>query len=240
MRRGNGTGTLRGMADLLIAEELFLLTHDDETGKTSSSTMSPDTATAGALLLDLAEHGAMTIDEKKKVHVTDQPLAHPLLEQARAVIAGDGKVRSVSHWISYLPSKLKKIQEQVGGSLAARGILEREEHKSLGLFTTVRWPERDPAPERQLRAGLADVLVRGASPTAHQELLIPLLQGQNLVRTLVEKDDRAAAKATAKALSKAAKEGKLVSSTVSRTVQATQAAVMTTIMVPAIVATSSS
>lgn len=223
------------MADLLIAEELFLLTHDDESGKTTSAALSNDTATAGALLLDLAEHGVMTIDDKKKVHVVAEPVAHPLLARAQSVIAGDAKVRSVSHWVSALPSKLKKVQGQVGDSLVAQGVLNRDEGKVLGLFTTVRWPERDPAPERQLRAGLADVLVRGASPTPHQELLIPLLQGQNLVHTLVDKDDRKAAKARAKQLTDAAKAGKLVSSTVSQTVQATQAAVMVAVMVPVIV-----
>ncbi|WP_460603352.1 GOLPH3/VPS74 family protein [Jatrophihabitans fulvus] len=222
---------------LLIAEELFLLTHDDESGKARGLT--PNEAVAGALLLDLAEAGVMKVDDRKRVLVTGEPCGHPLLDEAQAVIGADDKPRSVSHWVGRLPYKLKKIDQRVGRSLVDRGILGREERKTLGLFTTVRWPESDPAPERALRAGLADVLARGVTPTEHQGLLVPLLTTQDLIPKLVEKDDRGAARKRAKQITKDAKEGRIVSAAVSQAVQATQAAVMAAVVASTTVVTTS-
>lgn len=44
------------MSDLLLTEQLFLLTHDDESGK-SRAPMAYGSALAGALLLDLGDEG---------------------------------------------------------------------------------------------------------------------------------------------------------------------------------------
>lgn len=219
---------------LLLAEELFLLMHDDESGKASTATLSPDAALAGALLLDLAEAEAIEVDDKT-VRVTGRS-DDPLLAAALEALADTSKPKSVSHWVQRLPGKLKPLQTTVGESLVARGVLEQQRGKVLGVFPTTRWPERDPAPERELRAGLADVLVRGVTPTPHQAMLVPLLSSLDLVKHVVEKDDRKQARATAREIGKAAKDGKLVSNAVSQTVANTQMALLLVIMTPAVTA----
>jgi len=222
------------MDALLITEELFLLTHDDETGK-ADNLVAGAVAFAGALLLDLAEQGLVQADGKKLVPV-GSTATHPLLAEAAAELAASKKPRDARHWVDRLPRVLKPFEDKIGTSLVERGVLRREDGKALGLFKYTKWPERDPEPERRLRAGLADVLGRGAQPTPRQELLIPLLATMGYVPKLVAKDERKAAKARAKEITDAAKDGSLVSSAVSQSVAATQSAVLAAVMTPMIAA----
>lgn len=222
------------MTSLLIAEELFLLTHDDESGKASMTALASDNAYAGALLLDLAERGAVRL-EGDHVMVTGDATGDALLDDVRETLSGD-EPRSVSAWISRLPGRLKHLRDRVGESLVRRGVLEEQRGKVLGMFPTTRWPERDPEPERAVRAGLHDVLVRGVTPTAHQAMLVVLVQTQALVPKLVAKDERRTAAATAERLAADAKAGRLFSASVTEAINDIQSAVLLACLTPTIVA----
>ncbi len=113
-------------APLLLAEELFLLAHDDESGK-SDNTMGLTNGLAGALLLDLAADERVTASGKDLSAVGSAP-AHPLLAAAHAEIVASAKSRAASHWVGRLPAALKPLDQQVGRSLAERGVLS-EQHK---------------------------------------------------------------------------------------------------------------
>ena len=101
---------------LLLAEELFLLAHDDESGK-SDNTMGLTNGLAGALLLDLAADERLTASGKDLTAVGSAP-AHRLLAAAHAEIADSAKSRTASYWVGRLPAALKPLDQQVGRSLA--------------------------------------------------------------------------------------------------------------------------
>jgi hypothetical protein len=220
------------MKDLLIAEQLFLLAHDDESGR-ANSVLAIDKGYAGALLLDLAAEGLLTADGKA-LRAVEGSTSHPLLSTARDHIAASDKLRKPEHWVNKLPSAMKPLAEQIGRSLVERGILDERQHKAIGLFPTTTWPEVDPAPERELRNQLDLVLVKGTEPTPRLALLIALLRALQLVDKLVDRSSRKEARTRAKDIAEHATDASGVPDAVSKAVQGVQAAVLAAVMVPVI------
>ncbi|HEY8721573.1 GOLPH3/VPS74 family protein [Pengzhenrongella sp.] len=223
------------MTALLLAEELFLLAHDDESGK-PGAVLALDNALAGALLLDLAAVELVHAEGKSLTAVEGTP-AHPLLAAAHAELLASDAKRTAQHWVNHLPKALKPLRDQVGRSLAERGVLSEERGKILGIFDTVRWPEIDPAPEHELRSRLKHVLVYGNEAEARTELLIALLSPLGLVREVVDKQHRKQAEHRAKDISQHSATAGPTSAAVARSVQAVQAAIVAAAIVPVIAVT---
>lgn len=225
------------MTALLLAEELFLLTHDDESGK-PSATMALDNGLAGALLLDLVETGAARAEGKSLVPTAAEP-SHPLLIAAQRVLRGSEKPRTAAHWVQHLPQSLKPMATTVGESLAVRGVLTERHRKVLGIFPTTEWPEVDPTPERELRQRLRRVLVDGEDADGRTGLLIALLQPLSLVRGVVGRGSARQAEARAKEIVKTTVDAAVTSSAVADSVRSVQAAIISAAVVPSVVAATS-
>jgi len=222
------------MTPLLLAEEIFLLTHHDESGK-ASGTLALDNGLAGALLLDLAAQ-ELVAAEGKEITAVAGTASHPLLATAHAELLHSDKPRTAQYWVSRLPRALRPIGSKVGQSLAERGVLNEERHKVLGLFPATRWPELDATPELELRRRLRGVLVDDADPDPNTALLVSLLSPLGLVRPLVDKEHRKHADSRAKGIAKDCAAATATSAAVSRSVQAVQTAIMVAVMVPTITA----
>ncbi|WP_224392973.1 GPP34 family phosphoprotein [Pseudonocardia sp. ICBG1293] len=184
------------MTDLLLSEELLLIGLDDESGKARG--MFNPASLHGALLCDLVERGAVTVDDRNKVVPAAAAPGHPALAAVHETITADPRPRSVSHWTGMLPSRHPKPAELVALRLVADGVLAREEGRVLGLFRTVRMPETDPGPERALRERLRSVLVQGTTPSPHDALLVALLHSTHQVRAAVSGVDTAQRRAAEK------------------------------------------
>ncbi|MEJ8278244.1 GOLPH3/VPS74 family protein [Pseudonocardia spirodelae] len=220
------------MGDLLLSEELLLIGLHDDTGK-PAGWFDPQRL-HGALLCDLIERGAVTVDERKKVHPAAVP-EHPALRAVYDTVAGSSAPRSVAHWTSTLPWKHTKPAELVAGRLVERGVLAREEGRVLGLFRTTRLPEADPGPERALRERLRAVLVTGTTPTAHDALLVALLHGTHQVRAALDGVDgpqRRAGEKRAKEIAKGLQDDPVLKAQYDAAVLA---AVMTTVATTVVV-----
>lgn len=220
------------MTTLLLAEQLFLLTHDDRSGR-AHATVALDNGLAGALLLDLAHEGLLLTSDKAMTAVPGTP-SHPLLSVAHGTILKSEKPRSAQYWVTHLPRSMKPLGKRVGQSLAGRGVLSEDRRKVIGLFPATRWPEVDPGPERRLREILISVLVTNVSPDRRTALLISLLRPMGLVRGIVDKEHRKSAQARAKEIAAASADGTGVPKAVAKSVAAAQAAVLTAVMMPVI------
>lgn len=218
------------MVDLLLAEELFLLAHDDASGK-GDGTVAIDNGYAGALLLELASDGLVVLEDKV-LRAAPGSAPHPLLAEAHDRLAESEKLRKSEYWVNRLPAALKPLDVKLGQSLVQRGVLTEQRGKRLGLFKTTSWPEVDPAPERDLRARLSAVLAQGVEPDPHSALLISLLSALNAINGLVEKPDRRVARKRAKEIADRTADGAAVSAAVAKSVQAVQAAVLVAVMIP--------
>jgi hypothetical protein len=225
------------MTMLLLAEEIFLLTHNAESGKASGE-LALDNGLAGALLLDLAADELIDVDGKAITAVAGTA-RHPLLAKAHAALLGSDRPRSAQYWVNRLPGALKPLSSQVGQSLAERGALAEHHRKILGVIPTTSWPEVDPGPERELRQRLTGVLVTGAEPDTRTALLISLLSPLGLIPPLVDRADRKQAESRAKGIAATTTTAASTSAAVSRAVHAVQAGIVVAAIMPSIAATTS-
>jgi hypothetical protein len=223
------------MTALMLAEEIFLLAHNEESGR-ANGTLALDNGLAGALLLDLAAEELLAADGKALTAVAGTA-SHPLLASAHAELLRSDKPRTAQHWVNRLPAALKPLRSQVGQSLAERGVLTEQHRKVLGLFPSTSWPEVDPTPERDLRHRLSCVLVEDAEPDPHTALLVSLLIPLALVRGLIQKEHRKHAESRAKDIARECATATATSAAVSRSVQAVQSAIMVAVIIPAITTT---
>jgi hypothetical protein len=203
---------------MLLAEELLLLLLDDEKGTVSAT--AANAGLAGALLLDLVEAGRLNEDMSR---IGSEPSEPALAAAWRAI----DEPKPAKHWVSKLPGRLKPIKGTIADGLVARGVLDERRHKTLGLFSSTRYPELDPGPETELRARLRRVLVDGAEPDPRTVSLLGLLVPLDLVKRVVSRGERKAAVARAKALAERGAVGDAVGAAVEAEVMAAVMAAIT-------------
>lgn len=223
------------MTDLLLAEELFLIAHG-ASGK-ESYVEALVTGYAGALLLDLADQDLLTVSDDKRLTASPGTPTHPLLAAAYGELVASDKRHRSDYWLNRLTTRLRPLDTRLGQSLVARGVLAEQHDKVLGLFGRTIWPERDPEPERRLRAQLVSVLVQQVPPTHRQAMLIALLSALGAESIAVDRSDRRAANRRAKQIAKSTVEGDAVGQAISHAVHATQSAVITAIVASTVTTT---
>ncbi|WP_446214523.1 GOLPH3/VPS74 family protein [Micromonospora sp. IBSANI012] len=184
---------------MLIADEFFLIAHNDSRGKAKLHPAATGLGLAGTLLGELILFGQITVSGGLVTVVDRRPppdaLAHTVLDQ----LIGESQHQSVRTWLSFLA---QTATTSVGERLARAGVLRRQESRRL-LRTSVSyvpidlnvvaWPatrlrallERpDPpgVPDAVLlglvcAAGLSREVLWSAGPRAHHRLgvLIPAL-----------------------------------------------------------------
>ncbi|MEU9075179.1 GPP34 family phosphoprotein [Kitasatospora sp. NPDC004745] len=164
-----------------LAEELMLLSLDDESGVAKDGS-SAGWAVAGGLLADLALAGRIAVEEGR-ITVTDPtPTGEPLLDERLERLAewvgrkAPGKAKATD-WLTkdHLTAVRATVQR-----LCERGLVVEERHRVLGLFPVRRYPEADGSVERELRARLADVIRHHVTPDVRTATLIALLHSARL------------------------------------------------------------
>ena len=169
---------------MILAEDVLLLLLNDVSGKAVVDRTRLDLALAGAVLLDLATTGRVDVTGRGeqvkagRLVVRDgRPTGDEVLDRALAQItaAGPKKPESV------LPTLAKGLRAGLLSRLTGQGILRAQEGRVLGIFPTHTWPAIDSGHERELRAGLQDVLVAGRAPAPREAALVALLHSINQV-----------------------------------------------------------
>ncbi|HET6864409.1 MAG TPA: GPP34 family phosphoprotein [Solirubrobacteraceae bacterium] len=186
--------------NLILAEETLLIALDDRKGRDTSQWGS-EVGLAGALLLDLARLELVSVDAEGKVVAVDgaEP-GHELVHAAYRVIRESSQPRNADGWVQRLPRELKPLRQRLARELVQRGILSEQHSRRLGVLRTTRFPTVNPAPERDLRERLREVLVAGRDPTEEEALLLGLLEPLGLIDSLVTREERKAARKRAEAV----------------------------------------
>jgi Golgi phosphoprotein 3 len=223
------------MTEMTLAEELLLVALDDEEGHDTANWGSGvETGLAGAILLDLALAGHVAPEDGKLVAANGDPPRDPLSAEALDLVRAEEKPRDTGTWIGRIKKELEPLRGRVAERLVERGVLAEEHSKFLGMFRSTSYPERDPEPERRLRAQLADVLVTGREPTAHESMLVSLLHANDLVKRVVPKEERKEARGRAKDIA----NGEHVGAAVRRVMLELDVATMTAMIASSIAVTS--
>jgi hypothetical protein len=172
-----------------LADELFLIGHDDFNGKPAATANLLDTALAGAVLAELALDGRITID-RGEVFVADRRAWHePVGDLALGEIIRRGDGHAARSWLEFMRPH---VREHVGDRLVSSQTVRRETGRGLSLRTTVRWPGVDPNLVARPRVRLAAVLDRSEHPLDVRTATLAALVGAGGLTRVLALSDRSA------------------------------------------------
>ncbi|MCY0942087.1 GOLPH3/VPS74 family protein [Streptomyces antarcticus] len=174
---------------ITLAEEIMLLSLDDESGS-AKQREAAGWAVAGGILLELVLTGRVSVTGRFLELKDTTPTGERLLDSRTALIEtwlrGRGK-RRVTDWLTKDQPKAVAAALE---SLCERGVVTEERRKALGVFPVRRYPEADGAIEGELRARLRAVVLDGAEPDARTASLIALIHSAKLHRLAFPGTDR--------------------------------------------------
>ena len=121
---------------LTLFEELFLLSLDEDSGNILSFTKKNFAyGIAGAILSELVFQDKVQLNEKHRLLLTNSdPTGNEILDEAIHEIKHSEKPHRPSYWISQFNQKKKKLREQLGTSLAEKGILHQEDKRFFWIY----------------------------------------------------------------------------------------------------------
>ena len=215
---------------LNLPEELMLLALNDEKGTVvTSASLALPYGLAGAILMELTL--AERLDERDgDIAVRGaRPLGDDLLDEALLLIRSSERVRKAEHWV-YKIAGMKSLKERLLDRLIGKGILYKEEHRILWVFSANRYPEKDPRPERDVRRRVREAVLGNAAFDSRTGMLIALIQACELASEVFEKSERDAA---AKRMKEIGASGD-IGTAVSNSAAAIQAAIAASIIMSAV------
>lgn len=152
-------------AELNLPQAFLLLATNDQDGKPEVPMFALRTTLAGAILAELELIGAIGLQGK---HVRARDAAPQTdLQHELELIRGKSRPHTPKRWVSMLEGRAE--MQRVYEGMAARGIVEHVGEKHLGVFRSVRYPEKDHAPEaallEKIRAALGATRAEAGAPS---------------------------------------------------------------------------
>ncbi|UAC02442.1 GPP34 family phosphoprotein [Dactylosporangium vinaceum] len=119
----------------MLADDFFLIAHDDRDGRSRLSPRAVDLGLAGAMLGELVLEQRITIEGARLRVLSGEPPADPLAHTNLATMIAEVQHREVRTWLQFLG---QTAVEQVGARLARVGLVEQTQVRRL-LRSTTRW-----------------------------------------------------------------------------------------------------
>jgi hypothetical protein len=165
------------MYELPLADELFLVGHDQYSGKPQVSDGVLDTALAGAVLGELVLAGRLSIGDDTIVVVRDQrPHGERVTDAALTEILKQQQAHPVRAWVEYLRDHSRTM---VAPRLVQIGMIERVQVRAM-LKQTVRYKATDPLKAASPQAKLRYMLDRPGNMDEQTALLGSLVLASGL------------------------------------------------------------
>ncbi|KUM33929.1 GOLPH3/VPS74 family protein [Arthrobacter sp. EPSL27] len=133
-------------AELNLPQAFLLLATNDDDGTPEVPMFALRTTLAGAILAELELIGAIGLQGKHVRATGEEPQTE--LQHELELIRGKSRPHTPKRWVSMLEGRAE--MQRVYEGMAARGIVEHVGEKHLGVFRSVRYPEKDHAPEAAL------------------------------------------------------------------------------------------
>lgn len=167
---------------MLVADEFFLVAHNDIRGKARLHPAATGLGLAGGLLGELVLYGHIMVVDGDLSVVDRRPpadaLAHTVLDQ----LVGEAQHRSVRTWLNFLA---QSATTSVGERLSRAGVLRRRESRRL-LRTTVGYVPVDPNAAAWPTTRLRVLLERSdPPPTLADAVLLGLIAAAGLDREVL-------------------------------------------------------
>lgn len=177
---------------LSLAEELVLITLDDETGRliTSAKPYALDIGIAASLIMELTLQGRIDTDPDKLFVVSTAPTNHPMLDALLNEIASEKNTISTAAWLTRLAKQGERLIDEVVQGLVARGILKTVEKRLLWVFKTRVYPPSSGIEEREVRARVMQLLNGDEIPEPRDALIVGLLRATDLMNYLLSASEQ--------------------------------------------------
>ena len=164
---------------LNLPQAFLLLATDDKDGEPELPAYILRTTVAGAILAELDVLGAVGL-QGKRVRATG-PAPQTDFQHQLELIRHKSRPHTPKRWVSMLEGRAEV--QRVYEGMASLGIVDHVGEKHLGLFKSVRYPEKDHAPEAAIRHKIKAAL-EGKPSDARTTALIALLQAAGLLGKL--------------------------------------------------------
>lgn len=173
---------------LRFAEEILLLTLDDESGNfVQVPVWSMRFALAGAVLMDLALENRIDTDLEKLITIDATPLDDDLLDPTLARISESSEIHDSRYWVENTADYSSEIREIALARLVDRGILRCEDNRFLWVFKSRRYPTIDGKAEREVKLRILEVLFSDKIPDPRDIVIICLADACDLFSKLLSK-----------------------------------------------------
>jgi Golgi phosphoprotein 3 GPP34 len=146
------------MLSLPLADELFLIGHDEYTGKAAVNSELIDSGLVGAVLGELMLAGRAALTEGRITVRDPRPHGESVTDAALAEILKQKNAHPVRAWVEYLR---EDVRAMVGTRLVDAGVVRREQTRGLTLRSVVRYPATEPVRAARPRVRMRYLLERG-------------------------------------------------------------------------------
>lgn len=165
---------------LSLPEELLLLALDDVKGVIVHKTPLKY-AVVGAILMDLALANRVDTDVENLMVVDTQPTGDSILDEALQRIISSGEVKTIGYWLVNLSRDSRTLEEQLLQRLMEKGILKKEEHKILWVFSQRRYPMQHDEEEQEVKTRIRSIVLSEEIPDPRDVVLVSLIRSCYLI-----------------------------------------------------------
>lgn len=217
--------------DLTIPESILLLALRDDTGEKRGTFL--EYALAGAALTELVLQNRLVEHGKTLDVASRQPTGDAFIDGCLEAVASKGAGKDAKTYVQHIGGR-KELFAPLYDALVRRGILTEQTVKILWVFNQTVWPERNPAPERELEARLRKAIAGAGHVEAQDGAIIALAHHTDILKYNFDKDFLATHKDR---LKKIAEGAMLPPNAAKATIDAMKAAVVIAAVMPAIIVT---
>jgi len=221
--------------ELTIPEKFILLTLNSKKGNIQISLNSFNYGLAGAVLLELAKEGCITL-ENKKINPTGYKWPkNKVLKNVYSKIHASKRRKKARTWIQKLSFSIKKIKEPFFSNLIQNGIISRSEHHFAGLIRYYRYPVKQEKLKTSIISEIKELVLENKSVSNDLVILACLAEACQFTRKIfTNRDERKIARKKIKKLMKENEMTKIISDTLAQI----NAAIITSISVTTVASTS--
>ena len=223
--------------ELTIPEKFILLSLNNKKGNIQISLNHFNYGLAGAVLLELAKEGYITLKNKKINPTGSKWPKNQVLKNVYSKINASKRRKMARTWIQKLAFSIKKIKEPFFSNLIQNGIIFRREHRFAGLIRYSRYPVREKKLKESIISEIRELVLEDKTTSNDLVLLACLSEACQFTRKIfINRDERKIARKKIKKLMKENEMTKILSDTLAQI----NAAIIASISVAAAASTSGS
>ena len=172
---------------LTLAEELLLITLDDESGMLldSISPFKNHLAIAASLIMELTLKGNIDLDAKKLFVVSSVETGIPILDVALAEIVAEETPLVTTEWLKRFAKRGEDLSNQIIDSLVAKGIMHLQDRRLFWVLKTRSYSATSGIEEREVKARIMFLLNSNEIPNPNDVLLVGLLKAVGIFNLLL-------------------------------------------------------